>query len=172
LIENQERNSKEFLDVIEKRLGIKEDFPSDIIYDLSFYNHDPYLKNDGSQYFQENGKEISVFQGVLDLKVNEEPFYILHGDYVFSDTIGILALINKFTSTLLWERASRSAIGVGDNYWVILGHSHVPGIDYQRKIANSGFWINRYFSATDTGVLIEANEKEEPKVELIKIPCD
>lgn len=160
----------ELLYNVEERLGIKTDFPSEVIYNLSFYSHDPRFK-DGDQSFQIRGENFDIFQGVIALKTNSETFDILHGDYIVNDTIGVTALINKLTSTLLWERIVKDAIGVDKNNWVILSHSHVPGIDYQRKIANTGTWMNRYLSSTDTAILIISNSNKEPSVALVKIPC-
>lgn len=162
---------EEFLDNIKEELEIKDKFPSDIVYNLSLYNHDPYLKKE-SKGFQINNIKVNVIQGILKLKIEEETFYIFHGDYIMSNSIGIAALINKLTSNLIWERLAKKVIMAEEDDWVILSHSHIPGIDYQRKLANTGSWTRKYIGNTDTAILIEAEDKDQTNVSLIKIPCE
>lgn len=168
---HKEHFQPELLYDIEERLGMKTDFPSNVIYNFAFYSHDPRLKAKETQNFQINGKKFDVFQGIIELKADGKTFDILHGDYILNDTISVASLINKLTPSLLWERIVKNAVGIDENNWAILSHSHVPGIDYQRKIANTGTWINRYFSSTDTAILIMADNNKEPSVALVKIPC-
>lgn len=40
----------------------------------------------------------------------------------------------------LWK----DAMGLDHAEWVIMGHSHIPGIDASRRVANTGGWTNLY----------------------------
>ena len=169
---HKEEFKEELLEEARGRLAIKEDLPCDIIYILALYSHDPYLEEE-SKSFRENDKEIDVLRGILKLKAEDELFYIFHGDYVLNNIgLGLASLINKLTSNLFYERLAKMVIGAEKEEWVMLGHSHVPGIDYERKVANSGLWIERIYSPTDTAILIEVEEELEPEVTLIEIPCE
>lgn len=155
-----------FLIEIKQRLGIKNYSELKIIYILALYNHDPHFKENIKE-----SKESLILRGILKLKTGDDLFYIFHGDYAASNGIGIMSLANKITSKLLFERLAKNAIKAENNNWVILGHSHIPGIDYERKLANSGTWIKRIVSNTDTGILIEFKNGSTTEVNLIKIPC-
>ena len=168
---HNEEFKEEFLKEGKERLAIEKNPPYNIIYILALYNHDPYLKVDSGQ-FAKNGEGSTVLKGALKLKAEEELFYIFHGDYAISYGIGIPALINKLTSNLFFESFTKWAIGAEKEDWIILGHSHIPGIDYEKRVANSGCWINRIVSSTDTAILIEAGEELETEISLIKIPCE
>jgi len=165
---HREEFKEEFLEEAIKRLDIEESSVNKIIYILALYNHDPYLKE--SKYFEDEKGNL-VLSGILKLKTEEELLHIFHGDYVVNSIgIGVLTLVNKFASPLFYERLTKRILQAEE--WIILGHSHVSGIDYDRRIANSGTWINRIFPNTDTAILIEAKGELEPKVDLVKIPCD
>jgi predicted phosphodiesterase len=169
---HKEEFKEELLEEARGRLAIKEELPCDIIYILALYSHDPYLEEE-SKNFRENDKEIDVLRGILKLKAEDELFYIFHGDYVLNSIgLGLASLINKLTSNLFYERFAKMVIGAEKEEWVMLGHSHVPGIDHERKVANSGLWIERIYSPTDTAILIEIEEGLEPEVTLVEVPCE
>lgn len=150
---------------IEERLGIENGSLKKLIY-ITAYNHDPYLKEDFME-FKEGEKEFLVFGGLLKLKTSQDLFYIFHGDYI---TIAPFpTLINKLSASLSFEKLAKKIIGAKREDWLILGHSHLPGIDPERKIANPGSWIKRIVENSDSAILIELNQKL--KVNLIKIPC-
>lgn len=167
---------EEDLVYIQSRLGIENNDSFDIIYLLSSYNHDPYLRE---EYKIDDDKKIEVWEGPIILKINKkeetkESFYIFHGDYIFSGyNIGIASVVNKLNSSLLYEQFAKLVIGGEKDEWIILSHSHIPGIDYQRKVANTGSWIKRYIANTDTAILIDASEQNEHlEVILVEVPCN
>lgn len=167
---NKEEFKERFLEEALAKLNLEEGSIDKVIYILALYNHDPYLETN-KQIFGD-GTEILVLNGILNLSSGEESFHIFHGDYILNSIgIGVGSLINKLTSTLFFERFAKNILQIEEE-WLIMGHSHVLGIDYERKIANSGCWINRIFSKTDTTILIETDEAFEPKVTLIEVPCE
>lgn len=167
---HKERFREELLEEAKGKLAIREGSPENIIYILALYNHDPYLEVKTKE-FQEDDKETVVLRGILKLRAQEQLFYIFHGDYAISNTIGIAAFVNKLTSNLFFERFAKKVLRAEKEAWVILGHSHIPGIDYENKVANSGCWINRIIPNTDTAILIDIGELGT-RVNLIKIPCE
>lgn len=160
---------KEDLDYVKERLGIEDGSSFDIIYLLSSYNHDPYLKL--SKDFKE--ENVDVLESALALKTGNEKFYIFHGDYILSGyNTGIASIVNKLSANLLYEKFAKIVINEGKDNWVILSHSHVPGINQKAKVANTGSWINRFVSSKNTAVLIEVTGGQKSLIDLVKIPCD
>lgn len=152
---------------LQSRLGIKDNSFLKVIYLPSLYNHDPYL-NDIQDLKKDN---IEVFKGILNLKTGNDDFYIFHGDYILSGyNTGIASIINKLSANLIYEQFAKAVTSKEKDGWFILSHSHIPGIDYQNNVANTGCWINRYISNTDTAILI--NGENDSTVNLIKIPCE
>jgi predicted phosphodiesterase len=47
---------------------------------------------------------------------------------------------NRFISRLSLEKAWKRLAGVDVSDWVIFGHTHLPGIDEQHRVANCGGW--------------------------------
>jgi UDP-2,3-diacylglucosamine pyrophosphatase LpxH len=47
---------------------------------------------------------------------------------------------DRFISKLSLERAWKRFAKVPDSDWVIFGHTHIPGIDAKRRVANCGGW--------------------------------
>ena len=168
---HKDKFKSELLEEGKRRMAIEENPPYNIIYIPAVYNHDPYLEASVKQ-FQENGYETAVLKWGLKLKTEEDLFYIFHGDYAVSNGIVVPALINKITSTLFFEDLAKWVIKADNDNWVILGHSHISGINYEKKTANSGCWINRIVSNTDTAILIEIEEGVDIEINLVKIPCE
>jgi predicted phosphodiesterase len=52
---------------------------------------------------------------------------------------------NRFISRLSLERAWKRLAGVADSDWVIFGHTHIPGIDSEHRVANCGGWQSKGF---------------------------
>jgi len=50
---------------------------------------------------------------------------------------------DRFISELSLERAWKRFAGVPDSDWVIFGHTHLPGIDAQHRVANCGGWQHK-----------------------------
>ncbi|WP_243679629.1 hypothetical protein [Vulcanisaeta souniana] len=50
----------------------------------------------------------------------------------------------------------------------MIGHTHVPNINNELRIANTGSWLNRFINATDTAIVINGSGN----VELINIKCN
>ena len=47
---------------------------------------------------------------------------------------------DRFVSKLSLERTWKRWVGVAPSDWVIFGHTHIPGIDAEHRVANCGGW--------------------------------
>lgn len=169
-VKSEEKFEDYFLNRVRNELAIKGVFPQNITYVLAPYNHDPDI-DENSIKLEKDGRNIAIMSGILKIKTNDSLFYIFHGDY-FMKKGAMPFLLGKLSKGLLYERLGKLTIGAEKNDWVIMAHSHIPGIDYERKVANSGSWINRGILNTDTGILIEVSSAADTKVNLVKIPCE
>jgi len=63
---------------------------------------------------------------------------------------------DRFISKLSLESAWKRAAAIPDAYWVIFGHTHIPGIDVKRRVANCGGWQPKRFLVRParTGLLL------------------
>jgi hypothetical protein len=92
-------------------------------------------------------------EGVLPLHENS-----LHGDQAFGGSFGFA--ISIVTRNLLLERFWKERMGISTDTWVIMGHTHVPGIDRTVKVANTGGWVETPLG-TPIGRGISVNEQGE-----------
>jgi len=171
---HKEKFDEKLIKEAKKKLGIKDKKLKDIILILALYGHDPYLEGDKKEVLV-SGENFNtlIIEGGLKLQADDETFYIAHGDFATTSTgVAGMSLINKITSGLYYEKFAKKVADIEDDDWLLLGHSHIFGIDYKNKVANSGCWIKRIVSNTDTIILIENTRKKNPKISLIKIPCE
>lgn len=165
-MKQEKKLNDKLINSLKERLKIKDARLENLFYILSLYDHDPLFQEEKS----DGNGEINIVKGVLKLGIGSQLFYILHGDYFAKDG-GTPYLINRLGINLLYERLTKMILRAQDKDWLILGHSHLPGIDNENKVANSGNWINRVLDASDTGVLLTPGEFG-CEVSLIKIPCE
>lgn len=154
-----------------KELGLKQTSLEKIIYLLASHYHDPKISKKEVQEFTKDKKKVLVFKGLLELKTQKEKINISHGDYLLTAiTTGGASIISKLSPNMMYEKFFKSMLEIEEDEWLIIGHTHVAGIDYESKVANTGSWVNRVFPASDTGILIKNNPNSQ-NVSLITIPC-
>lgn len=154
-----------------KELGLKQTDLEKIVYILAYQYHDPKIPKKEIQEFTKDKKKVLAFKGLLELKTQKEKINISHGDYLLSAvTTGGASIISKLSPNMIYEKFFKSMLEIEEDEWLIIGHTHVAGIDYKSKVANTGSWINRIFPASDTGILIKNNPNSQ-NVSLITIPC-
>lgn len=73
---------------------------------------------------------------------------------------------DRFVSPLSLERAWKRLAGVPHSNWVVFGHTHIPGIDVQHRVANCGGWQRVRFlvSPACSGIFLSP---EESSLELV-----
>ena len=127
---------------------------------LSRYSHDPII-NTNRIYFRIDDTDILLKYGLLKLVLNDVNIYITHGDIICPNGF-TASLINRLYEIFLkkkffLERILKERIGVDD--WLIMGHTHIAGIDYDLKIANTGSWKN-YLNRSASKSLIHISSNE------------
>jgi predicted phosphodiesterase len=71
---------------------------------------------------------------------------------------------DRFLFKLGLEKAWRRLAQVDPNVWVIFGHTHIPGVDAERRVANCGGWKGVPFvPASRTGILV-SETADAPKL--------
>jgi predicted phosphodiesterase len=71
---------------------------------------------------------------------------------------------DRFVSRLSLERLWKKLAKIDRSIWVIFGHTHIPGVDAEYRVANCGGWQTVPFvSPTKTGILISEHE-DVPKL--------
>ena len=129
-----------------------------VYYVVSSSSHDPIPPKDVIKFLC-YGSEILVVKGVLALEAEGLTLYVTHGDYASRN--GFLArLIERVASALgqrlLLERRVKKALGIPQDSWLVMGHTHLPGVDYRRRVANCGAWQPHLFvKASKTLILFK-----------------
>jgi predicted phosphodiesterase len=71
---------------------------------------------------------------------------------------------DRFVSRLSLERLWKKLAKVDRSIWVIFGHTHIPGVDAEYRVANCGGWKTLPFvSPSKTGILLSENS-DVPKL--------
>lgn len=100
-----------------------------------------------------------------------ERVYAMHGDYVSRDgTVSYLVdrVGRRLFKTALTGLAARKILGLGDRYWVILGHSHVSYIDRKHRVAVLGSWVRRLYAPRESSIAITTCSSSKLNVMLAK----
>ncbi|MGQ9544137.1 MAG: metallophosphoesterase [Candidatus Bathyarchaeia archaeon] len=128
-------------------------------------DHDPEELNLNFEFGQT--KIVSVGKcGIFH--INGLTIIGLHGDQAFGGPLGFTVSI--VTRNLLLEKLWKERMGIHSDVWVIMGHTHVPGIDYDARVANTGGWTEAPLKIVPraSGILID----EEGKISLITLQDD
>lgn len=158
----QEKLSK-ILAKILRKLEIREE--STIFWVLSKTSHDPQVSE--NTIFEINSTKVYILDGILKLILKNFTIYVTHGDYASRDG-AIAATINRmlklFGKKLFLENLLKKILKLEQDSWLIMGHTHLPGINNQNKVANCGAWSGHFLrKETNTGILIENG-----KIKLVK----
>ncbi len=144
-----------------------------IEYIVSETSHDPIITN-GTITLNVNDVIVNVRRGLLMIKLDncDNVVYVTHGDYISRD--GVVAyIINYFFKILGYklflEKLLKNILNIPKNSWLIMGHTHISGIDYEARVANSGFWISRYGLSSSRTVILAKCTNEELIIKLTKL---
>jgi len=138
-----------------------------IFYIPSKSSHDPKISQ--NLELQLKSTKIHIINGVLKLASKSVTLYITHGDYASRDG-GVAATINRmlklFGRKLFLEKLLRKILKLEESSWLVMGHTHIPGIDNSSKVANCGAWSRHFLrKETNTAVLIEKEKIKIVRVE-------
>ena len=112
-----------------------------IVYLTSWASHDPLIESPCT--YDVNGLTIAVSPYPLRDEIGGVEVYLTHGDLAVGS--GALAYaINKFMCALgedlYIEKRLKNALGLPPHVWLVMGHTHIPGIDPKARVANTGGW--------------------------------
>lgn len=82
----------------------------------------------------------------------------LHGDEAFLGPAGFA--FSWFFGPLTLEREWKSRTGVDASTWVVMAHTHWPGLDVNGRVGNTGGWLDipLFDPPTGMGILVEGSE--------------
>jgi predicted phosphodiesterase len=136
-----------------------------VYYVLSEYRHDPRIENWQGNIGLINFNVIGEKGHFL---IDGKEVIAIHGDS-FNKTgfvpcgISYLARFFGNSAQLPLEKLWKNLNGISDETWLIMGHSHVSGIDYQSRVANAGSAIGvprPLQASTRTGILFDGDKVE------------
>ncbi len=120
------------------RLGFNKYSPKYILYTPSSSSHDPIL---GEAELNLGGTTIHVAR-VINIELGGENVCLTHGDVAIPNG-AIAYFVNKAAAvlgkSLFLEEQTRKKLCV-KNGWFFMGHTHIPGLDHERKLGNPGSW--------------------------------
>ncbi|ABL77537.1 metallophosphoesterase family protein [Thermofilum pendens] len=117
-----------------------ERLPAVFAASLSSSSHDPLLDSPLEEII--DGKRLLFSNGAVEVQVGGRQFIVIHGDRLVGS--GVLAFLLNFVAErlgrkLYLEEAHRRVLGLGDE-WLVMGHTHIPGIDREKRLVNLGSW--------------------------------
>ena len=143
--------------MLEPKVMLLPDSVEKVVYVLSLASHDPIVRDEviELEYFS---RKVIVIKRCLKLSTNSLEVYITHGD--ISCPNGALAhIINRLASligvSLFLEKLLKRRLE--DRCWLIMGHTHIPGICQEYRVANTGSWKEYYRRASKSFVLINGD---------------
>lgn len=149
------------------RLGLDGGGVRVIFYTLAHHDHDPTIPGDFA-VFHVNGIDVIAVKGAVRVRTPRGVVSIIHGDFALGNGL-LLGMLNHATRLPLAELFTRMALGLGDDEWLIMGHTHMPLINRRLRVANTGSWVNRPRS-TDTMVIVGPGQ-HGLSVELVRVSC-
>ena len=142
-----------------------------VVYTISLSSHDPQLPVDKPVRVDVDGVTFIVVPGIARLRMGGCTVYVSHGDYA-SRNGAIAFAINLLACAIgqcgVVERLMRWVLGVGDDEWVAIGHTHLPYIDPRLKVANPGSWFNQIPMKPPMNVMVMRCEGPSLKVDIVK----
>jgi len=117
-----------------------------VVYVTSGSSHDPIL--DRALRLQVGGSSFEVYPGGLVARVDGVTAFMTHGDAAMRN--GAHAFLANAAMRLLGrglflERRLRERLRLPPHWWLFMGHTHIPGIDYRARVANPGSWREEWF---------------------------
>ena len=117
-------------------------------------SHDPQDLNVNLEF--DHTKFVSIGKCGM-FQTHELTVIGLHGDQACEGPSGFA--ISVLASSMLLERAWKERMDIPSDTWVIMAHTHVPGIDYAAKVANTGGWTETPLIRAPTAMGIVVDEQ-------------
>ncbi|MFQ5951373.1 MAG: hypothetical protein ACE5KH_04750, partial [Candidatus Geothermarchaeales archaeon] len=114
--------------------------------------HDP---NDLELKVSHDGISLQTLGTCAKIRISEVQVWALHGHEVFGGVDGFIGstVAGKPYLEGVWKDLTKLPTGL----WIVAAHSHVPGLDTEARVANTGGWTRVPFMqpATGKGILVE-----------------
>lgn len=122
---------------------IPAEFSGTIFY--IYGNHDPVLQR---EEFLVGQHRIRFFKEFVQFVIQGTSVIVFHGHQLHDGLIGggVSWLAQKLHRPLPFERLAKKRYGIDTHTWLVTGHSHVPAIDHENKIANTGSFAGAPFN--------------------------
>jgi len=138
-----------------------------ILYLTSRSSHDPILDRDCEIIFSLNSIDftLTILTHPVYIILNGTRLFLTHGE-IFVKNGAAAFILNVFAKVLgtdlFLEKTLKRKLKLAENTWLVMGHTHIPGIDYQYRVANTGGWrrvwkqgIPYWRKAYNTYILVE-----------------
>ncbi|RLE80677.1 MAG: hypothetical protein DRJ51_05385 [Thermoprotei archaeon] len=127
-----------------------------IIYVPSHSSHDPLFPRNIILRIRRSPEILLVTSRGILLRSRNQSIHVTHGDYVCRN--GALAFITNmaarqlFGISLFLEKLLKRVLGIPWSHWLVMGHTHIGGIDHEHHVANCGSW-RRYWREPVKGLV-------------------
>jgi len=140
----------------------------EVYYVTSSSSHDPILEREVR--LRLGGFIVNVYPGALVARVGQLRAFLTHGDMALRN--GAHAFLVNAVALLLGEKlylekTLRRKLRLPSDWWLVMGHTHIPGIDREARVANTGSWrvswsfgIPYWRPPSTTYILIEGSSIE------------
>lgn len=112
-----------------------------IWYVASGSSHDPIVGE--TCYFSLDGVSVAVFPRPIFARIGRLDTFLTHGDIAVPNG-AVAYAINRVGMALgrrlLLESYLKRRLRLPRDTWLIMGHTHIAGVDYRRRVANTGSW--------------------------------
>ncbi|MEQ9715461.1 MAG: metallophosphoesterase family protein [Candidatus Asgardarchaeum sp.] len=142
------------------KIGVDKFANLRVFYVMSLSSHDPIINDTLIEFEHDDSLKVTIVRGALKITIGNCNFLVLHGDYAARN--GAVArfinlLMLKLRKQQLYiEKLLKRKLQLSKNEWLIMGHTHIAGIDYKYKVANCGSWsghLGRF--KTETALFLE-----------------
>jgi predicted phosphodiesterase len=140
----------------------------EVHYVTSGSSHDPILERDA--HFKLEGLAVHVYPRALVARIGPLRAFLTHGDMALRNgahAFLVNAIALTFGERLYLEKALKRKLHLPDSWWLIMGHTHIPGIDYEARVANTGSWKAAWWAGlpywrppSNTYILAEGRDPE------------
>lgn len=135
----------------------------EIYYVTSGSSHDPILERD--LHLKLGGLVVRAYPRALVARIGSLYTFLTHGDMALRNgahAFMVNAAAQICGKNLYLEKVLKRKLRLPDSWWLIMGHTHIPGIDHAARVANTGSWKRAWRAVTpywrpssDTYVLVE-----------------
>lgn len=133
--QHREVSRDEAVRLIKKAMEILQIQPRRLYIAFSSSSHDPQLPGPLTERI--NRTEVVAYNGEIFID-GAIKAVVTHGDKLIKN--GVVAYFVDLARRGQIGRWLRRRLELGDNVWLIYGHSHVPHVDVALKILNPGAW--------------------------------